>query len=80
MAAKRPVIGERYCNVHVPTSNNEWIVEAIYLGRDAHEYAYLRSASDHTLYKTLALSVVSDPTRFVLVSTPAVAPASIGSV
>jgi hypothetical protein len=70
MATKRSVIGDRYRNLHVAAWNDEWIVEAIYTGTDAHEYAYLRSASDQTQYKTLALSVVSDPTRFVLVSTP----------
>lgn len=70
MAAKRPVVGEVYRNLHVSAWNDEWIVEAIHTGTDAYEYAYLRSASDHTLYKTLSLSVVSDPSRFVLVSTP----------
>lgn len=70
MAAIRPVIGDRYRNLHLATWNDEWIVEAIYTGTDAHDYAYLRSANDQSLYKTLALSVVSDPKRFVLVSTP----------
>jgi hypothetical protein len=72
------MIGERYRNLDLKTWKAEWIVEAIYKGTDHHEHAYLRSASDHTLCKTLALSVVSDPSRFVLVSTPAAVRPSIG--
>ena len=71
MASKHSAIGNRYRNLHVAAWHDEWIVEAIYTGKDAYDYAYLRSASDQTQYKTLALSVISDRTRFALVSTPA---------
>jgi hypothetical protein len=74
MAPKRPIIGERYRNLHVMAWRADWIVDAIFRGKDELEYAYLRSASDRTEYKTLSLSVVSDPSRFALVSAPAAVP------
>jgi hypothetical protein len=56
MASKRSAIGDRYRNLHVAAWHNEWIVEAIFTGTEAHKYAYLRSASGQTQCKTLALS------------------------
>ena len=67
MAAKKPTVGDHFRSLDVAWQN-EWIVELIRIGTDAHEYAHLRSAFDHTLRKTLALSVLSEPTRFVLVA------------
>lgn len=67
MATRKPVVGDRFRNLKV-TWQNEWIVEAIRMGADGHEYAQLRSVLDHTLRKTLSLSVLSEPTRFVFVT------------
>lgn len=61
------MVGDRFRNLKV-TWQNEWIVEAIRMGADGHEYAQLRSVLDHTLRKTLSLSVLSEPTRFVFVT------------
>ncbi len=69
MANKQPVLGQRYRNLGSSFWNAEWIVNAIFKGTDAVQYADLRSASDHTQHKTLALSVVADATRFALVET-----------
>lgn len=67
MAARKPVVGDRFRNLKV-TWQNEWLVEAIRIGTDGHEYAQLRSVLDHSLRKTLSLSALSEPTRFVLVT------------
>lgn len=64
MIQRRPAIGQRYRNLDVAW-NSIWIVEAIYTGTDSIEHALLRSDADRTLCKTLSLSVISDPTRFM---------------
>lgn len=64
MVQKRPAIGQHYRNLDV-SWNSVWVIEAIYKGMDAIEYALLRSDSDRTHCKTLSLSVITDPTRFV---------------
>ena len=68
--AATPIIGQRYRNLDVKSWSAEWIINAIFTGTDALEYADLRSASDHTDHKTLALSVVADTMRFALVEIP----------
>ena len=67
-----------YRNLSVSLGNAEWIVDSIFIGTDTHEYADLRSASDHSSHKTLALSVVADPARFVLVAPSAIVPLAHG--
>lgn len=71
MEAKQPVIGQRYRNTHVTSWKDEWVIDAIFTGTDGLQYADLRSVSDRTAHKTLALSVVTDPRRFVPVEAAA---------
>jgi hypothetical protein len=67
MAVRKPAIGDRFRNLDV-TWQSEWVVEVIRVGTDSHEYAQLRSVSDQTLRKTLSLSALLEPARFVLVA------------
>lgn len=67
MEAKQTAIGQRYRNVQVSSWNAEWVIGAIFKGTDGVQYADLRSVADRTEHKTLALSVVADPRRYVLV-------------
>ena len=72
--AATPIVGQRYRNLDVKSWNAEWIINAIFTGTDTLRYADLRSASDRTDKKTLALSVVADTNRFMLIETAARVP------
>jgi hypothetical protein len=65
MTSKQPQIGDRYRNVGTAFQNAVWILSEL-TSRNGIEHAQLTSASDATECKTLALSVVADPKRFVL--------------
>jgi len=61
-------IGHRFRDIQMGQFGNarsEWIVRALYTGRDNIEYANLILASDATEQKTLALSILRDPKRFL---------------
>jgi hypothetical protein len=66
MTSKQPQIGDRYRSVGSAFRNAVWILTALFTSRDGIEHAHLTSATDTTESKTLALSVISDPSRFVL--------------
>lgn len=66
MTSKQPQIGDRYRNVDSAFRKAEWILSRLFTSRDGIEHAHLTSVSDATESKTLALSVVADPSRFVL--------------
>ncbi|HVA14016.1 MAG TPA: hypothetical protein VNF99_12250 [Stellaceae bacterium] len=70
MTAKQPQIGDRYRNVDMAFRNAVWILSDLFTSRDGIMHAHLTSASDATECKTLAVSVVADPRRFVLAETP----------
>jgi hypothetical protein len=63
-------VGQRYRNIQGALWNADWIVDRIFKGTDGIECAGLKSASDPSRRKTLALSVVADTTQFVLVEAP----------
>jgi hypothetical protein len=65
MAAKQPQIGDRYRDVATTFPKAVWILRALFTSRDGIAHAHLVSASDATDSKTLALSVLADPKRFV---------------
>ena len=68
MTSKQPQIGDRYRSVGMAFRNAVWILTALFTSRDGIEHARLTSATDATENKTLALSVIADPSRFVLAS------------
>lgn len=65
MKSKQPQIGERYRELGSAFRNAVWILSDVSMSGSGIEHAHLTSASDATACKTLALSVVGDPTRFV---------------
>ena len=60
--------GQRYRDVRAGiygrSAASEWIVEDVRPGTDGIMYARLVSVSDSTTRKTLAVTVLADPTRF----------------
>jgi hypothetical protein len=66
MTSKQPQIGERYRNVGNGFPNAVWILSELFTTQSGIEHAHLTSASNATECKTLALSVVADPKRYVL--------------
>jgi len=71
MTAKHPQIGDRYRDVGTAFRNAVWILSDVFTSRNGIEHARLTSASDPRECKTLAVSVVADPKRFVLEETEA---------
>jgi hypothetical protein len=65
MTSNKPQIGRHYRHVDTAFRNAVWILSALFVSRDGIEHARLTSASDATLCKTLALSVIADRSRFV---------------
>jgi hypothetical protein len=65
MKLKQPQIGERYRDVGSAFRNAVWILSDVSRSGNGIEHAHLTSASDATACKTLALSVVGDPSRFI---------------
>jgi hypothetical protein len=65
MKSRQPQIGERYREVGSAFRNAVWILSRVSMSGGGIEHAHLTSASDATECKTLALSVVGDPARFV---------------
>jgi hypothetical protein len=65
MKSKQPQIGERYRDVGSNFRNAVWILSHVSISGSGIEHAHLTSASDATACKTLALSVLGDPARFV---------------
>ena len=65
MTPKKPQIGARYRDVGTVFRNADWILSSLFISRDGIEHAHLTSAWDTTQRKTLALSVLADPGRFV---------------
>ena len=66
MASKLIDVGRSYRDLSVSSPNANWIIERLFKKADGVEYVELRSASDRTRRKMLALSVVMDPRRFEL--------------
>ena len=73
MTAKQPQIGDRYRDVGTTFPKTVWILSELFTTRNGIEHAHLTSMSDATDSKTLALSVVADPKRFVLAASEGVA-------
>jgi hypothetical protein len=69
MAPKQPQIGNRYRNVGTAFRNAVWILTEIFTSRDGIEHARLVSVGDAAERKTLAVSVIVDTKRFVLMET-----------
>lgn len=67
MSSTLEAVGQRYRDLSVTFPNADWIIDRIFKGTDGVEYAELRSTSDHTRKKTLAVSVMADEGRFALV-------------
>ena len=67
MSSKAEAVGQRYRDLSVSFPNADWVIDKIFKGTDELEYAAIRSASDHTRKKTLAVSVMSDANRYALV-------------
>jgi hypothetical protein len=65
MKSKQPQIGERYRELGSAFRNAVWILSHVSMSGSGIEHAHLISVADATASKTLALSVVGDPTRFV---------------
>ncbi len=65
MAPKQPQIGDQFRNVGNAFHNAVWILTEIFTSRDGIEHARLTSAGNAMESKTLALSVIADPKRFV---------------
>jgi hypothetical protein len=66
MTAKHPQVGDRYRDVGTAFRNAVWILSEVFTSRNGIEHARLTSACDAMECKTLAVSVVADPKRFVL--------------
>jgi hypothetical protein len=64
MSLKPEAVGQRFRDLSVSFPNADWIVDKIFKGTDGLEYAAIRSATDHTRRKTLAVSVITDASRF----------------
>ena len=73
MTAKHPQIGDRYRDVGTAFRNAVWILSEVFTSPNGIEHARLTSVCDARDCKTLAVSVVADPKRFVLEQTEAVA-------
>jgi hypothetical protein len=67
MSSKPEAVGQRYRDLSVSFPNADWVIDKIFKGTDGLEYAAIRSASDPTRKKTLAVSVMSDANRYALV-------------
>ena len=65
MTSKQPQIGDRYRDIATAFPKVVWILSELFTSRNGIARAHLTSASDATDSKTLALSVVADPKRFV---------------
>jgi hypothetical protein len=65
MTSKQPQIGDRYRDIATTSPKVVWILSELFTSRNGIEHAHLVSAADATESKTLALSVVADPKRFV---------------
>jgi hypothetical protein len=65
MTLKQPQIGDRYREIATTFPKAVWILSELFTSGNGIEHAHLISASDATDSKTLALSVVADPKRFV---------------
>jgi len=70
MTLKQPFLGQRFRNLSAQFHNAEWVLTKIFTGVDGREYASLNSAEDHTNHKTLALAIVTDTRRFLLLDAP----------
>jgi len=70
MFSRQPQVGDHYRNVDIAFRNAEWILNDIFIDRAGIEHAHLISASDATDRKTLAVSVIVDPRRFILAEVP----------
>ena len=67
MAFKEPQIGQRYRSVGSAFRNAVWVLTEIFTSRDGIDHARLTSTIDATEQKTLAVSIVADTHRFVLI-------------
>lgn len=74
MVSRQPQVGDRYRNVESTFRNASWILTEVFAYRDGIAHGRLTSIHDTTQYKTLALSVIADPSRFTLVETPEAVP------
>lgn len=70
MTSKQPQIGDRYRDIGTAFPKAVWILSELFTSRNGIQHAQLTSASDATDSKTLALSVVADPKRFVRADSP----------
>ena len=70
MTSKQPQVGDRYRDIGTAFAKTVWILSDLFTSRNGIEHAHLISVSDATDSKTLALSVVADPKRFVLADSP----------
>ncbi len=66
MALKEPQVGQHYRSVGSAFRNAQWVLTEIFTSRDGIGHARLTSTHDATECKTLAVSVVADPRRFIL--------------
>ena len=69
MAFKEPQIGQHYRSVGSAFRNVVWVLTEIFTSYDGIDHARLTSAHDATDQKTLAVSVIADTNRFILVET-----------
>lgn len=65
MISKQPKVGDRYRDIGTAFPKAVWIVSELFTSRNGIEHAHLTSVADATDSKTLALSVIADPKRFV---------------
>jgi len=70
MTSNQPQVGDRYRDIATTSPKVVWILSELFTSRNGIEHAHLTSASDATNSKTLALSVVADPKRFVRAESP----------
>ena len=70
MTSKQPQIGDRYRDIATTFPKVVWVLSELFTTRNGIEHAHLVSASDASNSKTLALSVVADPKRFVRAESP----------
>ncbi len=68
MASKQPIErGQRFRDAHpgrFGALGTEWVVDAVFTGRDGRQHAQLICASDMTHQKTRSVEVFNDRSRF----------------
>lgn len=67
MASKEPQVGDHYRSVGSVSRDAVWVISEIFSNQDGIDHARLTSAHDATQRKTLAVSVMADTRRFILV-------------